>query len=406
MKVLVICDGIWPPSVQLTGMRIVYELQKYLVKRGVDIHVLTFIENWADPEEWMEWFRNEERNVGIHFHPLYSSLLISLPTQFMWKPFLIPRVFRLNLKYRFDIIHEYTASPISIKKARIYRLFFNGILIYTVTTYVSSFLDSYGLLRDGALIDKVIHVNRDLGRLIGVHCSKKAYLPLGIDFHKFDLKCDIKSLRERLSITSDDQVILYLGPMEEVKGIFTLARAIPIVLEMHRDTIFIIATAPRAGPSILFRDRQNIRLHNRNKNKLLDIIGKHKDHVKFLEGIQNVPLLMYLADVFVYPLNTPYGTLGHPLTLLEAMASEKGIVASDFTGINELISNGYNGLLFERGNSYDLANAISSLLLDESLRRELGKNARRSLQQYDLDVIAEKLIKIYDETLNLKRMNH
>ena len=102
------------------------------------------------------------------------------------------------------------------------------------------------------------------------------------------------------------------------------------------------------------------------------------------------------ADIFVSPLTTLHGTLGYPLSLLEAMASGKAIVASEIAGITELIVSERNGLLFSAGNGYKLAKAIDTLLTDEALRKNLGMNAMNEVVKYDAKGIAKKLGKIYE----------
>jgi len=90
-----------------------------------------------------------------------------------------------------------------------------------------------------------------------------------------------------------------------------------------------------------------------------------------------------------------HGTLGYPLALLEAMASGKAIVASDIDGINELIFHNENGLLFPQGNIKMLARNTNRLLLNEDLRNKLGQNVKKSIEELNIDNIAEELKRLY-----------
>lgn len=397
MKILVVADGIWPPSVQLTGMKAVYQLQKYLAKKGVEIHILTFIENWANAENWRKWFKLEEERTAIHFHPFYSSTLISLPIPLMWKPFLFLKIFQLNSKYHFDIIHEYLAFSLWLQKTIVYRIFFKGPIISTITTYTTGFLGSCGFFETLKFTDVIICTSRDMWRTLKVYPDiKKIYLPLGVDFKQFDSN---KHRRTEIGIPLNNFIILYIGPLEKSKGIFTLAEAVPRIARKYPNTTFLIATTPRAGPAIIHRSSWNFLLHNKNKKKILEIVKEHKQKLHFLEGVQSIPHLMSIADVFVYPLLVPYGTLSYPLTLLEAMASGKAIVASNLTGITELILNGKNGFLFTAGNSIELANAVNKLLSDGKMRKKLGEDAKRTARRYDIHFTASKLLNIYREIL-------
>jgi len=64
--------------------------------------------------------------------------------------------------------------------------------------------------------------------------------------------------------------------------------------------------------------------------------------------------------------------------LLEAMASERCVVASDIPASREVIGDGENGLLFGIGNPADLATKLLTALGDGELRARLGQAARAS----------------------------
>ncbi len=65
-----------------------------------------------------------------------------------------------------------------------------------------------------------------------------------------------------------------------------------------------------------------------------------------------------------------------PLKPLEAMAYEKIVIGSDVEGIKELITDKFNGLLFEAGNPSDLLNVMKyALKIESETRRHLLKNA-------------------------------
>src|SRR5258708_19258222 len=62
-----------------------------------------------------------------------------------------------------------------------------------------------------------------------------------------------------------------------------------------------------------------------------------------------------------------------PLSILEAMAHAKPIVASRIGGIPELVRNGETGLLFEPKNTPKLSSSLSMLLSASDLRTQLGR---------------------------------
>jgi glycosyltransferase involved in cell wall biosynthesis len=65
-----------------------------------------------------------------------------------------------------------------------------------------------------------------------------------------------------------------------------------------------------------------------------------------------------------------------PVSVLEAFAQGKPVIAARIGGIPELVIDGETGLLFEPGNAEDLRAKIEFLLTNPDLAREMGKKAR------------------------------
>lgn len=393
MKVLVVVEGMWPPVIYMTGASALYDLQKHLCKLGVDIHILTTIEKHTDIR-WKEWFKSEEKEENIHFHYIDLRILKNIPKLHFYisKIALFFCVIKLNFKYNFDIIHEYSSTPILFIRTGIYKRFFKVKTIHTLSTYNTKM--NYELFRIfkkitsslNRIICTTYHMEKALK--VGYPKNRIEYIPLGIDLAKFKVELNSVSLRNKLNVFSKSKMVLYVGLIEERKGIFTFLKSMPIVLSEHPDTIFVIASYPIKG---VFYD------YYKNRDKLLNFIKDCKENFRLLEDLQDIPLLMSATDVFVLPLTTPHGTLGYPLTLLEAMASGKAIAASDILGINELIVDGKNGLLFQKGDHKALANAINLLLSNEKLRKKLGENAKQDIKEYDLNTAGKRLKEKYIE---------
>jgi glycosyltransferase involved in cell wall biosynthesis len=100
-----------------------------------------------------------------------------------------------------------------------------------------------------------------------------------------------------------------------------------------------------------------------------------------------VATLLREADVVVTPsVTTRQGDReGIPVAVMEAMASGVAVVASDLSGIPELVADGRNGLLVPPGDAPALAEAIRRLLGDPELRRQLGANGRATVvEEFDV----------------------
>ena len=87
---------------------------------------------------------------------------------------------------------------------------------------------------------------------------------------------------------------------------------------------------------------------------------------------------------------------GLPLTPIEVFSQGKTIIASDISGNNEVVSDGYNGLLCQMDNVFDFAEKILLLSRDEKRRTELEKNAAYTYKNdYDYSSFIKKYNEIY-----------
>lgn len=394
MRVLVVCEGIWPPLVLMSGISAIYDLQKHLSNLGFEIHILTTIESHAKPS-WRHWFKNEERGAHLRFHHIDLGPVKRLPELNFYLTKSIPplAVLKLHSKYHYQVVHEYSSSPLLLRRTALYERLVKTHTIHTLCTYSRGFMNSLRF-SNASCVDRVISVTRFMEKALlsaGYSGDRVTYLPLGIDVDKFRISPqDIPStLKRRLTIPDSSPIVLYVGLIDARKGIFTLAEAAPVVLKQYPEVVFVVASYPISG---VFYD------YIKNRKKLTSLLLENRIEGKFrlLEGLENIALLMSIADIFVLPLTTAHGILGYPVSLLEAMASGKAIVASDVLGVNELISNGRNGLLCRRGDSQDLARAIGALLSERELRKNLGASAKIEVQAYDVGPLARRLGRLYE----------
>ncbi|MCK4236894.1 MAG: glycosyltransferase family 4 protein, partial [Candidatus Krumholzibacteria bacterium] len=114
-----------------------------------------------------------------------------------------------------------------------------------------------------------------------------------------------------------------------------------------------------------------------------------------LPGLSDSPEDFYpLFDLFVVPSLTETG----PMVLQEAMAAGVACVASDVGCAGEFM--GETGVVVQPGDEDGFLGAVSKLLVDEELRRELGRRARvRIMENYDIDIWGDRILEIYRSIL-------
>jgi|GEM_PF-869965 len=108
-----------------------------------------------------------------------------------------------------------------------------------------------------------------------------------------------------------------------------------------------------------------------------------ESRVSFLGLRDDVPELLDQADMLVHP-----ATYGEPfgLTIAEAMAAERPVIASRVGGIPELIQDGINGLLVDAGDDSALGRAIDLLNEHPEYRANLARRAREhAVERFALD---------------------
>lgn len=97
--------------------------------------------------------------------------------------------------------------------------------------------------------------------------------------------------------------------------------------------------------------------------------------VTLLGWQRDIPAVLSLFDVFILVSLWE----GLPITVLEALASSKPVVATNTGGVSEVIKEGVNGFLVEPGNPQALCDRLMSILTDRALRKNFSENALVSL---------------------------
>jgi phosphatidylinositol alpha-mannosyltransferase len=177
--------------------------------------------------------------------------------------------------------------------------------------------------------------------------------------------------------------ILFVGRLEKRKGADYLLKAYRQVKRDVPNSRLIIV-----GPGTRLRDKYEKQVA---KHELKDVV-----FVGYT-GYDDLPRYYKTADVFCAPA-TGWESFG--IVLLEAMAVGKPVVASNIDGYASILTQGAEGLLVPPKDAGSLAQALTSLLSDETRRKEMGARGRLKAQEYDWENVARRVIDLYREVID------
>lgn len=88
------------------------------------------------------------------------------------------------------------------------------------------------------------------------------------------------------------------------------------------------------------------------------------------------------------------------MVVLEAMAMERPVIATDVGGVREQIIDGKHGFVVPASDPMAIADRVETLLTDADERHRLGANARqRATEKFSLPVITNRILSVYEHAV-------
>ena len=227
------------------------------------------------------------------------------------------------------------------------------------------------------------HVGQGLDESIGTVIHN------GIDAESFAADVSARArIRDELGIPANAIVLLTVGQIGLRKGLDTLAAVGQRLADTRTEIHWLLAGErfSQKAESIEFEATILRTFAECEASLKLHKLGYRRD----------IPELMRASDVLVH------GARQEPLgrVLLEAAASELVIVATDVGGTGEIIVHGESGLLVPADAPEAMTEAISTLVDDESLRRQIAATARRKIQSdFGIAKSAEALAEVWKSVI-------
>ncbi|WP_213348407.1 glycosyltransferase [Candidatus Vampirococcus lugosii] len=196
-----------------------------------------------------------------------------------------------------------------------------------------------------------------------------------VDLDKFKKieNFDIETERKKYSLDKNDFVIGFASRLNEAKGWKEFVNSAKNLIKKGYDIKFLVAGD---GP---------------DKEKLLEEI-KGISNIQYIGYVNNMVSFYNILDCFVFPSHRE----ALPMTILEVNGIGIPLVASNISGINEIMMDNKNSLLFEKQNVEDLIKSIIKLYEDLNLRNDLIKNGLEEVRKYSLEKYLVELNNLYN----------
>jgi len=310
----------------------------------------------------------------------------------------IIRLYKLMRKEKYDIVHVHTPiasilGRIAAKMARVpavlytaHGFYFHDEMsrnkykfYYIIEKFAARILTDWLLLQSKEDYELAINDNF-------LSKEKIIHLSNGVDiWSKFNptLINDEKALilKKELELNKSSFVFTFVGRLVEEKGIFELMDAFIRLKKKYCNAELVII-----GETIESERDQDAIVQ---LNEMLKYPG-----VKHVGFRSDIPELLNISNVFVLPSYRE----GLPRSIIEAMAMEKAIIATNIRGCREEVFPDQNGYLVEKANTSELYYAMEKLILNKDLTEKYGITSRELVEElFDEEKVLKKQITLFNE---------
>lgn len=317
------------------------------------------------------------------FKRLNIDIVISKKRENQGHLYLMMHIYRIIKKYKINIVnaHHFTSllySFIGVMVSRKAQLIFTEHTVQEIQ-YLNVFWRFLGiiilLLTNGTCIGISNEISKEYRNRYLVADKKIITIKNAIDITRFNTKNTI-DVRKKLNIPENKFVIVMIANFRPQKNHKNMVSAFNIISRKYEDCILVFAGDGE--------------LENDIKTMVKDLGLSNK--IYFLGSRKDIESVYMACDVFCLP--SFYE--GLPLSILEAMASKRPVIATNVSGIKEVVIHGKNGILVPSNNSDQLAEEIMRLIENEDERLRLAEDAYKNvISEYDIKTWINKYERLF-----------
>ena len=246
-------------------------------------------------------------------------------------------------------------------------------------------------------VDKIVAATpaevEQLENLYHVEPERIVTIPPGVDTSRF-YPIHADEAKEAIDVPCKNRLILFVGRIEPLKGLPHLICALDLIRKSKNPIIgcyclVVIGGEPDASPDTMTDEMARVKAlcKELEVDDLVVFLGKKSQ--------DTLPYYYSAADVLVMP--SYYESFG--MVALEAMACGTPVIASQVGGLQYLVQDGKTGFVVPGGSSEALVDPLLRLLTDQTLRKEMGRQAADYALNYSWSLIAQKISATYEEML-------
>lgn len=283
---------------------------------------------------------------------------------------------------KIDIAHVHSSHAHGIAFLALYNLAHCKLVVSRrVDFHVKGILSRK--LKYGPSVSKIITVSDAIKRVLiedGIDPKKIITIRSGFVVEDITKNSTKKDLRGKLNIKDTSVVVVTVAALAPHKAHYVLVKAAYKVLQIHPDTVFILAGEGEMRPAIE-KDIRNLGI---------------EESVKLLGFVEDIETVYNTADIFA--MSSSEEGLGS--SFFDAMYFNLPIVATSAGGIPEIVKDEFNGFIVPVDDYISFADRINYLIENAEERKNMGSRSSQILNENMIDSTVDKTIKVYKEIVS------
>lgn len=375
-------------------------MSQQLAKIGHEVTILDRRHSVDDPlSEWVNGV-NIVRLPVRYFPP--SALEGKLPFLYWMRSVLntISFIFKVN-KYlkqtgEFDVINTYVISAtfllVLLNKKLRSKIFYNHHAAFWpsqsrgILNRFLLLLGSFTTRRVKKVIVQNSSAKSEFTTRLKLPERKVVVLPPGVYVNWFSYT-EVNDIKAKYRLDAK-KIVLFVGRINKMKGLEYLVGAANILVnQCHYEDALFLLVGPFESVEVDKPGAYTARIFNLIKSFKLEQNVRLTGTVP----LDDLRKLYSICDIYVQPSVVDQFSI----TVIEAMASSKPVVATKTPGALMQIRDGWNGFLVEIGDEKGLAEKIRYLFDNPEEARRMGANAREFAREFDWSIISQKYLEVY-----------